>query len=178
MTRKRDIAMYAVALVLAFIVGTLVGEDCATPSPPEEQGVDLAPVCDPVREVVYECPPDAGTPVDVEPSGEAAPSVRPKRRDLPAAEPPTTPRQRARLLAWVRDQSVDLDGCRSANKDTYRLSVTLGLRDGEVAAVRLNASASELPSNVASCLRQRMSTWNPPPDLIEGRRELVFGLTL
>lgn len=180
MTRKRDIAMYAVALVLAFIVGTLVGEDCATPSPPEEQGVDPdVPLCDPVREVVYECPPDAGTPVDAESGGaDTMPAVQPKRRDLPPAEPPTTPRQRARLLAWVRDQSVDLDGCRSANKDTYRLSVTLELRDGEVAGVRLNASASELPSNVAGCLRQRMSTWTPPADLIEGRRELVFGLTL
>lgn len=177
--RKRDMAMYGVALVLAFVVGILVGGQCNTSAPLDPPPpTTVAAVCDPVREVVYQCPPDAGTTETVHASGEAPPAVTPKKA-LPKAEPPISPRQRKRLLAWVRDQSVDLEGCRSAAKDTYRLSVTLQLdEDGAVSGVRLNAPASELPSNVGACLRDRMRQWTPPSTLVKDRRELVFGLTL
>ncbi len=181
MLRKRDIAMYAVALVLAFVVGTLVGGECSeAPTAPEPPPVVAAAICDPVREVVYECPPDAGTPAPkVEAPGTPVRAVAAKKRDLPPPAPPITPRQRKQLLAWVRDQSVDLEGCRSAAKETYRLSVTLELDEaGAVTAVRLNAPTAEVPSTVSGCLRQRMRAWAPPPDLVAGRRELVFGLTL
>lgn len=178
MLRKRDIAMYAVALVLAFAVGILVGRDCG-PSPVEtEKPQPVVAQCDPIRDVVYECPPDAGTPQD-EPTGQQVATPKPKSKALPNTEKPISPRQRKQLLAWVRDQSVDLEGCRSAAKETYRLSVTLELeKDGRVTAVRLNAPSSELPTNVAGCLRERMRSWQPPEDLVDGRHQLVFGLTL
>ena len=178
MIRKRDIAMYAVALVLAFVVGTLVGRDCASVAEVPEPTPNNTVECDPIKEIVYECPPDAGQ-TEPQTNGDGAPQpAKAKKRALPKTDPPITPKQRKRLLAWVRDQSVDLEGCRSAAKQTYRLSVTLELDEGKVRKVKLNAPASELPSNVAGCLRQRMRGWRPPDELIEGRRELVFGLTL
>lgn len=180
--RKRDIAMYGVALVLAFVVGALVGQSCEPPTDAPARGTTIVATCEPTKEVVYECPPDVGSASakpehrDGEP-GE--PRQASKSKQLPKSEPSITPRERKRLLAWVRDQSVDLEGCRSTAKDTYRLSVTLELNDDHaIEEVKLNAPRSELPSNVAACLRERMRRWSPPTDLVTGRQSLVFGLTL
>lgn len=174
--RKRDMVVYGIALVLAFVVGVLVGGQCAQappPAPPEP----IAATCDPIREVVYECPPEPVEPTP--PPARGAAAAKPKPRALPAAEKPITPQQRQRLLAWVRDQSADLQGCRSAAKDTYRLTVTLAVDEaGKVSQVRFNAPPAELPADVLGCLRDRIRAWTPPTELTEGRRELVFGLTL
>lgn len=173
-------------MALAFAVGVLVGgRSCTAPTQTDtETRTDTQTetvVRDCPENVVYQCPPDAGTDMAEMRAGDAPEvdsikaSADPK---LPDAPRPISPRQRQRLLAWVRDQSADLDGCRPSAKETYRLAVTLVLSDeGTVQRVRLNAPRSEVPSDVRGCLRQRMAGWQPPAELVEDRKELVFGLT-
>lgn len=166
-------------MALCFGVGILVGGRACGTSPVEPVVAEVE-VPGPER-VVYECPPDAGTAAgeQAEAQPDAVEPAAPRGKKLPDAPPPITPRERQRLLAWVRDQSADLDGCRSSSKETYRLTVTLELNeDGAVRQVRFNAPTGELPSNVRGCLRDRMTRWKPPTDLVKERRELVFGLTL
>lgn len=164
-----------VGFALAFVVGVLVGQRC------DEPAATATVECEPtVRErVVYRCAPDASAEVEdagVSSEPEVAPPVQP-RDALPEAPPPITPRERQQLLAWVRDQSVALDGCRTAAKETYRLTVTLQLTaEARVRNVAFNAA--ELPADVATCLRERMLTWVPPAELVRDGRPLVFGLTL
>lgn len=176
--RKRDAALQVIAVLLAFGVGILAGKQCQ-PEPEVVTETVTVTTAGPER-VVYQCPPDAGVP---EPPpkdvvAEPRPPRSPKKRELPAAAAPISPRERQQLLGWVRDQSVDLDGCRTSDKATFRLAVTLELGNGgEVARVRFNAPPRELPSDVQRCLRDRMTRWSPPSDLVKGRKELVFGLT-
>jgi hypothetical protein len=60
-----------------------------------------------------------------------------------------------------------------------RLAVTLSLSEaGEVQQAGLNAPPEELSSEVLACLRDKMVDWEPPSALVEGRREIVFGLDL
>lgn len=177
--RPRDLAAITIALLLTFAVGFLAGRSCApTVEVPGETITVTAP--GPER-IVYQCPPDAGVGASDEPQVRAsAPKPAPKQKGaaLPAAPPPITPLQRKQLLSWVRDQSVDLEGCRGGARQTYRVSVTLGLDDGRVKSVRFNAPPDELPDAVRSCFERRMMTWSPPKELVEGRRELLFLLTL
>lgn len=178
--RLRDLAMVGVALVLAFVVGVLFGQRCDR---------DAASPCEPVdaivqveERVVYRCPPDevdAGAAEVAEVAEVASPTEPKPARSaaLPSAPPPVTPRARQQLLAWVRDQSTTLDACRTAAKETYRLTVTLQVAE-EGAVHRVAFNADELPAGVATCLRDRMLAWTPPKDLLRDGRPLVFGLTL
>jgi hypothetical protein len=86
---------------------------------------------------------------------------------------------RKRLLAWVRDHSADLEVCRKGTSSDVRLTVTLDLDpDSGVRRVDLNAPDDELGRSALSCLRRRMSDWQLPADLVEGRKRVVFGLDL
>ena len=181
MKNRRDAAAYVIALGLTFAVGVLAGQRCDRS--PEQTSVEQP--CEPrvVREVRYQCPPpDAGATATVQHpvrDDPAEPSLAAKKSGLPPTPLPHTPQQRKRLLSWVRDQSVDLQGCRGSHRELARPSVTLELDDdGGVRRVRLNAQAGELPPDVASCLRERMVSWSPPAELVANRRELVFLLTL
>lgn len=176
--RKRDVAVQAIAMILALVVGILLGRSC---EPTPDKVVETVTVTEvgPER-IVYECPPDAGMAEPPKPatSKKKARAQKKKPDTLPPASEPITPAERKRLLGWVRDQSVDLEGCRSGAKETYRLAVTLRLtKEGAVDGVRINAPPEELPSQAQSCLRDRMASWIPPAELVKDRRELVFGLT-
>ena len=176
--KKRDAALQVITLLLTFGVGVLAGKQCQRE--PEVVTKTVTVTTPGPARVVFECPPDAGVtePTTKEVSAESAPPRSRKTRQLPAVAAPISPRERQQLLGWVRDQSVDLEGCRTSDKATFRLAVTLELGEkGGVARVRFNAPPRELPSDVQQCLRDRMSRWSPPSELVKGRRELVFGLT-
>lgn len=177
MVGKREIILQVIALALAFGVGILVGRACQEPEKVTETVTVTVKEPGPER-VVYECPPEETEP---KPSkvGQKPPKVTQTKKKLPDAPKPITPKERQRLLGWVRDQSADLQGCRPASKETYRLAVTLELTaEGAVRRVRFNAPPRELPSSVQGCLRDRMSRWQPPAELVKDRKELVFGLTI
>lgn len=165
-------------MVLAFGVGILVGGRACAPEP-ETETITETVVREGPERIVYECPPDVGVIGPKQPQKPGVEAIQTSTtKALPDAPKPISPRKRQRLLAWVRDQSADLEGCRPSAKETYRLAVTLVLNDeGAVQRVRLNAPRAEIPSNVRGCLRKRMTRWEPPAELVEGRRELVFGLT-
>ncbi len=179
--RKRELVLQAVTIVLAFGVGILIGQNCEQEPEKTVETVTVTRTVPP--EIVYECPPDAGGIEAAEQSAAApksskASSSKKAEKALPQAPRPITPLERKRLLGWVRDQSADLDGCRGGGNVTHRLAVTLKLDDdGNVKDARVNAP-DDVPRNVVSCLRSRMSNWTPPADLVSGRPELVFGLTL
>lgn len=187
MTEKRLIAGQAVGMALALGVGILIGaRACGDAAPAETEPVDEPELA--VREpVVCDCPTlraDAGAPDAPDAGVVTAAPERPSSADtaknvLPEAPEPTSPAERRQLLQWVRNRSSDLKGCSGADPKTIRTTVTLRLDDdGEVARVVLVDSGNEISSTTETCLRTKMSEWKPPPELVERRRELIFGLTL
>jgi hypothetical protein len=149
-------------------------------------GSGVAPRCEPqiverlvesAPRVIYECPPEPEPP---KPTGSGVAKKATPKPAKPDAEPDLDPRERQKLLAWVRDQSDDLKVCRDDRKDIYRLAVWMHLKAGsdEVARVDLNAADGELPAPVAQCLRKRILRWRPPRDLVRKHDTLVFGLTI
>lgn len=177
--RRAQMAGYALALVLTFGVGILVGQQfCADePVPPPE------PECPPrpPPEIIEVCPPEE-PPDEVE---EAAP-VEPKPRDpppdgdeLPDSSPPDTARNRQRLLGWARDQSSTLQGCPRDRGHTYRLAIRLELDDqGDVSGVTIDSDDREPAPELDACLRERIERWTLPDELEPTHRELMFRLTL
>ena len=76
--------------------------------------------------VIYECPPEP------EPEPAEEPVAVARKEELPEPEPPMDPLTRQRLLAWVRDQSEELEVCRDEAPEIYRLAVILHLeREGK-----------------------------------------------
>ena len=177
MAQKREILGFAITLILTFAVGILLGRSACAPEP-EQEIVEKVVTREVVREkTVYECPKPS-QPKAEKPKGKRK-TAKKKKKKLPTAAPPLTPKARQHLLAWVRDSSADLEGCRGDTKETFRLAVTLTLDDDhKIKHVRLNAPPNEIPAAVQSCLRKRMKQWTPPADLVKDRSELLFGLTI
>jgi hypothetical protein len=128
--------------------------------------------------ILYECPPK---PESAPKKGGAATAKKPvSKAPAPPAAPDLDPRERQKLLAWVRDQSDALKVCRDDRKDIYRLAVWMHLKPGEAEVVRveLNASQGEVPAAVQQCLRRKMLTWRPPDALVRRHDTLVFSLTI
>ncbi len=178
MDEPRQRAIYGVTLVVAFAVGMLVGRSACMPEPEvvvEERVVEKTPECPP-------CRPDAADtgPSDIEPAATSPTRSSDKNhRAMPDAPSPPSPKTRRKLLAWVRDRATDLRTCRPGGGSTVRIAVTLSLSEaGEVQQAGLNAPPEELSPEVLQCLRDKMVDWEPPLDLVEGRREVVFGLDL
>lgn len=178
---KRRAAIYGTTLVAAFVVGLLIGDRVCSGNPEtrvEEKIVErTVPVASPD---VCACGPDAGAG-----TADSAPPVEPRSPEqksaeaLPEAPRPPDPTTRRKLLAWVRDRSSALQPCRPESLTESRYTVTFELSDdGTVDGVDINAPEKEVSREVLECLRRRMTGWEPPPDLIEGRRKLVFGLKL
>jgi len=132
----------------------------------------------PEPKVIYECPPEP-EPEKKEGKGKAKP-IKPQDKSLPEAEPEFDPRDRQRLLAWVRDQSDDLKRCRDDSKEIYRVAVIMYLdkKSGKVTRVDVNSTRGETPPNLPGCLKQRILRWKPPEELVQGRTQLVFGLNI
>lgn len=129
--------------------------------------------------IIYECPPEPEP--DEKKAGKGTPKkVSPPKKSLPEPEPEFDPRDRQRLLAWVRDQSDDLKRCRDDSKEIYRVAVIMYLdkESGQVRRVDVNTTRGETPPNLPGCLKQRILGWKPPKDLVEGRTQLVFGLNI
>jgi hypothetical protein len=186
---------WMVVSALAFGVGMLLGGRACAPEPEAkpEGGEQIKLVaggraaCEPIVQerivevegptrVIYECPPEPPPP----PAGPGEAKKNPPKKQPPEPAPELDPRERQKLLAWVREQSSDLKACRDDRKDIYRLAVWMYL-DPETHVVRrvdLNVSQGELPSAVAGCIRQRISRWKPPAELTRVHHTLVFGLTL
>lgn len=179
MAEKRDIAIYGATLIAAFGVGTLLGRSACAPEPERvvEKEVVRRPAPSPTRDLCP-CPaPDVASP-------ETRGSVRvdtgpaPPEKSLPEAPPVPDPADRKRLLGWVRDHTVDLSGCRAGEESTVEMTVTLRIGDaGGVASVGVNAP-EEVDDRTLACLRERMLAWTPPGELVDRRREIVFGLNL
>lgn len=181
--------------VMCFGVGTLFGARACGDGEVAASGADMVamtdgsgvtPRCEPqiverlveaAPRVIYECPPEPEPP---RPTGAGVAKKAPPKPARPEVEPELDPRERQKLLAWVREQSDDLKVCRDDRKDIYRLAVWMHLKPGsdEVARVDLNASDGELPAAVAQCLRRRILAWRPPRDLVRKHDTLVFGLTI
>jgi hypothetical protein len=185
LARRSDILVQLLATPLAFAVGLLFGAQYCSDSF-EKQAQTSTPECQPTiverfiegpTTVVYECPPEP-TP-EPQPAGPSRPrQSRPAPKTLPEAPPASDPADRQRLLAWVRDQSLDLEACRDHGKEVYRLTVILHLNDqGAIARVDLNTGPGEIPGPLTTCLRERLLTWRPPAELVQNRQQLVFGLT-
>lgn len=174
--RRRRAALQAVTLTAALAVGILIGRSACAPEPKtetvvEKKIVERTPECPP-------CNPDTGVP---EPDTVAAASGEPPEekgdRAMPEAPEPPDPEIRRRLLSWVRDQAAGLRPCRPGGGSTVRLAVTLTLADdGTVEQADINAPDEELPQETLTCLRRRMTNWQLPKTLIEGRKRVVFGL--
>lgn len=188
MARRSDIIIQILATPLAFAVGILVGAQFCNELPGTPEGnasEDCVPlVVEKIVEgpttTIYECP----TEPEPEPklAQKNAPRPAPPKKALPEAPPALAPLDRQRLLAWVRDQSIDLESCRDHGKEVYRLTVILHLGphlgdQGRIARVDLNAGPNELPSQLTNCLRNRILRWRPPTELTQNRSQLVFGLT-
>lgn len=126
--------------------------------------------------IIYECPPEPPPEPVV---GEGKKTIKPKQA-LPEPEPELDPLERQRLLAWVRERSVDLKRCRDDSKEIYRVAVIMHLdkRTRELRRVDVNGDKSELPANVSSCLRREILRWQPPKELTKQRTKIVFGLNL
>ena len=188
MTKRRSqTAAYAVAMVLFFVVGVLVGQQfCAHgPATDGEDGEDDQEVvekrCPPSLPVIYEyCPPD---PPPEKPDEEPPPPPPPPQEEegdtLPEGPPPATAEERQRLLGWARDQSSTLESCPRDLGTAYRLAITIGLNDDdEITSVAINSDERELSGELQQCLRERILQWGLPEDLSPPQRELFFQLTL
>lgn len=191
---------WAFISVLAFGVGALVGgrgcpqdasrADAPTTSQADAsgQGAPAAAIqCTPTvverlveapPKIIYECPPEP-PPAPKKP-GKATVDKKPNAKTPTPKPPELDARERQKLLAWVRDQSDDLQVCRDDRKDIYRVAVWLYLKEGtdQIARVDINASQGEVPQGVIACLRKRMLGWRPPGDLVRTHDTLVFGLTI
>ena len=177
MRRRRDIAVYSITLFAALGVGVLIGRSACAPEP--ERVVETK-----VVERTPACPPCDVAEADVGEADVAGGSFERRSPDeetdqLPEAPPPTDPADRKKLLAWVQDQSRGLRRCRPDATSSVRLTVTLKIgEEGAVERASLNAPEEEVSRQVLSCLRRRIGRWKPPPELVRGRNEIVFGLDL
>ncbi|MBA2664027.1 MAG: hypothetical protein H0U74_17185 [Bradymonadaceae bacterium] len=182
MQRKRDLALQSFLTLLALGVGILFGARfCAEPPAGLEASDQELRVVERIvhtpPQIIYECPPEVLEPIAPAPKTTTT-KIKPREPErLPAADRPIDPLERQRLLAWVRDRSVDLEPCRDDSKEVYRLTVTLQVDAAKVTRVDINTAAGEASQNLIACLRARILRWTPPPELVENRNRIVFGLT-
>jgi hypothetical protein len=168
--------LYGVTLVAAFAVGMLAGKSACVPESSPEIKTKVVTKTERCRCDVGVAQPDVSAPDVVGSFDRATPSS--DEEALPEAPPAPDPAARTRLLAWVRDQAVDLRGCRQPGSAQVNLTVTLDIDDEGVRSVELNAPDDELSQQALSCLRKRMQAWEAPGELIEGRKRVVFGLDI
>lgn len=197
-TGAAERAGYGAISVLALGVGILIGANYCQPptssldkslgeqdAKAQRQGDPAAPQCaervverfiESPPKIIYECPPEPEPEPVV---GEGKKTLKPKK-ELPEPEPELDPLERQRLLAWVRERSVDLKRCRDDSKEIYRVAVIMHLDKSsrELRRVDVNADKSELPSVVLSCLQREILRWQPPKELTKQRTKIVFGLNL
>lgn len=167
---------YGVTLVAAFAVGMLVGKSACDSGEQPEPKTKIVTKQAPCRCDTGGAAPDVEAPDTV---GEfERESTEAETKQLPEAPPAPDPAARRRLLAWVRDQSPDLSGCRRPGSPEVRLTVTLEIDQEGVRRVNLNAPEDELSADARSCLRERMQAWSAPGDLFDGRKRVVFGLDI
>jgi hypothetical protein len=173
---------YFATILLALCVGMLIGRDfCHGPEPAQEIAGVPCPEISPV--VIARCPaeedhlPDehAEAPRPAPPP----PTPRTSRGEvLPQTPPAPTPRQRSELLGWARGESTSLQACPRDPGTTYRIAVTLHLRDARIDDVGINADNAELPPALHQCLRDRIRAWTVPDYLVTEHDRLLFSLTL
>ncbi len=194
MSQKRAIALQTTTTLLALAVGILIGQRACAPkntiestaiansaSAPEIKIVERLVPSPP--EIIYECPPEPTPPP--KPGTKTASKTKPstlKPKALPPAPAPSDPLERQRLLAWVRQQSTDLEPCRDNSKNVYRLTVNLHLDyEGAITRVDINTDTTPNSNNTSpatlTCIRNRIATWQPPTELTQNRTRVVFGLT-
>ncbi|MFW5968757.1 MAG: hypothetical protein ACOCV2_14630 [Persicimonas sp.] len=174
--RTRQVALQAVGMGLALVVGILIGARACT-SEPEPEVVEREADCSP--KVVERCP-DTGQP-DAGPAEPDAATHEPEpAREMPDAGGPDPAEQRRELLRWAQDQSDGLIGCRRHSPETAAVIVTLRLNDeAEIDEVDVTTPDDEDASARAlTCISDRIAEWEPPADLVADRRELVFRLDL
>ncbi|MFU8804197.1 MAG: hypothetical protein ACNA8W_10340 [Bradymonadaceae bacterium] len=182
---RSDILIQALAMPLAFAVGILFGAsycaDSLGPADPADECESrvVEKLVEGPTQIVYECPPEPEEEPKTAGTKSKAREVKPaKKKTLPDAPAAVDPLERQRLLAWVRDQSLDLESCRDHAKEVYRLTVILHLTPGRIISrVDLNTGPDEGPSSLVACLRERILRWQPPDELAQNRKQLVFGLT-
>jgi hypothetical protein len=171
----------AAAVVMAFLVGMLLGgEFCHEPDEPPPVAEVECP--DPSPQIVLDCPTE---PEPEELAEAPPPRSQPAQRDpgpsgrvLPDSPPPPDPRQRSRLLGWARGEATSLQACPRDPGTTYRIAVTLHVRDGLIDDVSINADDSELPPDLHRCIRTRIADWSIPDSLVPEQDRVVFRLTL
>jgi hypothetical protein len=173
---SRQQIMYAVTLVASFGVGMLAGKSACAPEPAPKVKTKVVTETEPCRCDVGVVQPDVARADTVGEFERAKPAS--EEKSLPDAPPAPDPAARTRLLAWVRDQAVDLRGCRRPGSGQVNLTVTLDIDEEGVRSVTLNAPDDELSGDALTCLRERMQAWKAPGELIEGQKRVVFGLDI
>lgn len=187
-------------VVASFVVGMLIGASYCQPPGPDvtrEGGgfggggtAELGGAssrCEPriveklvesPPKIIYECPPEPEP--EVKPGVAEGKKREDPKRALPEPEPELDPLERKRLLAWVRERSVDLKRCRDDSKEIYRVAVVLYLdkKTRQLKRVDVNGDKAQLPQAVSGCLRQEILRWEPPAELTKQRTKIVFGLNL
>lgn len=176
--KLRQVALQAVGMGLAFGVGILLGQRACAPEPEVIEREVEGP-----EKVVERCP-DAGTPdageTDAGPAPEVPAADPEPARQMPDAGGPDPAEQRRELLKWAQGKSDGLIGCRRQAPDMHSVIVTLHL-DDEAAIEDVDVTApddEEISARALTCLSDRIEQWEPPADLVDERRRIVFRLDL